>query len=95
MPNTLSANRALTPGFLAITPAANETLNKSDIFSALKRHLSCDWGEVSDCDWRSNDEAYKSDGRILSCYKDETGLKFWIITEADRSATTVMLPSDY
>lgn len=82
-------------GHLGITRNAHEVLSKPDITTALKKHLSCDWGEVCDTDWKLNDEALKSGSRIISAYTGENGIKFWIITEADRSATTILLPEDY
>jgi len=50
---------------------------------------------VSPSDWKQNDYALKHGLRLLSSYRSESGTKFWIITEADRSATTVLLPEDY
>ena len=56
------------------------------------RHI---WGDVSDADKRANYKAVKDGDRILSSYKSSDGLTFWIITEWDRSATTVLLPDEY
>ncbi|MCM1224336.1 MAG: hypothetical protein NC548_58775, partial [Lachnospiraceae bacterium] len=61
----------------------------------LARHQSGDWGEVSKSDWMANNNALKSGGRILSAYTANGGKTFWIITEADRSHTTVLMPDDY
>jgi hypothetical protein len=56
--------------------------------------MHCDWGESLDKEM--NDAAVEQgNDRILSAYRDSGGVKFWIITEADRSATTVLLPEDY
>ena len=86
--------------FLA-TPAVLEAVPRGIINAAIERHLNGDWGDVCNADKRANDRALKDGSRLLSVYhtpalgdkKRET--KFWIITEADRSATTVLLPSDY
>lgn len=81
-------------GQIVITRNALDTLSKDAVYAALARHQKGDWGDVCDEDRGLNDEALKDGSRILSVYKDgET--KFWIITEADRSATTVLLPEDY
>jgi len=53
------------------------------------------WGDLSDNDRVANDMAVEHGGRILSAYGSTNGIRFWIITEADRSATTVLLPDDY
>ena len=82
-------------GRVVVTANANSILTDSDINSALARHQSCDWGEVSKEDWKSNDDAIKHGDRILSAYTGFNGEKFWIITECDRSYTTVLMPSDY
>ena len=61
----------------------------------LLRHANYDWGDVCKSDWESNNKAVKEDLRILSEYKLPDGLKIWIITEWDRSATTLLFPEDY
>lgn len=61
----------------------------------LIRHGNCDWGDVCDEDKEANEEALKEGLRILSSYKLPDGKQIWIITEADRSATTLLFPSDY
>lgn len=61
----------------------------------LIRHGNCDWGDVCDEDKEANEEALKEGLRILSSYKLPDGKKIWIITEADRSATTLLFPEDY
>ena len=65
-----------------------------DLTALLRRHRAGDWGTVCADDARRNDDALASGGRILSAY-DTPGGRLWILTEADRSATTVLLPSDY
>jgi hypothetical protein len=61
----------------------------------LHRHQACDWGEVDSEDQKANDLALITGERLLSAYRTSTGTKLWIITEADRSATTILLPEDY
>ena len=82
-------------GRMVITANASNILTDDEINTALSRHKSGDWGEVSDTDWKSNDNALKNGHRILSSYTSAGGDKFWIITEWDGSSTTVMLPEDY
>jgi hypothetical protein len=64
-------------------------------FEYLIRHLSGDWGEVDAEDWETNDQSVKEGLRILSAYTLGTGVKIWIITEWNRSVTTILLPDDY
>lgn len=82
-------------GRLLATPGVLETVSAEDIAAALERHLKCDWGDVCEADKRYNNEALRDGTRLLSAYHTSEGLKFWIITEADRSATTVLLPDEY
>lgn len=79
-----------TPGALAALEDAGES---PSIF--LKRHLTVDWGEVDDRDRRENELSVVQGFRLLSAYTLSNGTKLWIITEADRSATTLLLPSEY
>ena len=80
---------------IVATPAALGAVSQPDIVAALRRHASGDWGEIDAHDRAANDDALKSGERILSVYRSGTGTTFWVITEADRSATTVLLPDDY
>ncbi len=66
-----------------------------DLVSYLRRHLHGDWGDLDDDDRRSNDAALKSGDRLFSSYQVTPDLKLWIITEGDRSVTTLLLPSEY
>ncbi len=81
-------------GQVVITQSALNALSKDAVYAALARHQAGDWGDVCEEDRGLNDEALKEDARILSVYHDGQ-TTFWIITEADRSATTVLLPEDY
>jgi hypothetical protein len=82
-------------GTFAITGEAFRKLPFKDVCDALARHSQCDWGDVSAEDETANSKAIDDGSRILSVYHDRKGVKFWIITEADRSTTTVLLPDDY
>ncbi|MGE3109310.1 MAG: hypothetical protein AB7G11_04880 [Phycisphaerales bacterium] len=82
-------------GRLLATPQALSAIEPEDVVGAIQRHAQADWGDVCRDDWSLNDEALQEEGRLLSVYHDRNGVKFWIITEADRSATTVLLPDDY
>ena len=66
-----------------------------DVARGLGRHLRCDWGELDDEDWETNNHAVHRGLRLLSAYRTRSGQRFWVITEADRSITTVLLPEDY
>lgn len=85
----------LTLGRTVITPNALDRVQPADIPSALARHAAGDWGEVGPEDWAANDLSVEDGRRILSAYRDALGVKFWVITEADRSVTTILLPEDY
>lgn len=82
-------------GDLYITTGARSTLNPTDVQQALLRYIEGDWGELGEEDKRLNDDAVQNGGRILGAYRDRNGTKFWIITEADRSTTTILLPDEY
>lgn len=86
---------AFALGQLLMTPGVQACVPPSEMAQALRRHARGDWGDLDAEDRRSNDEALKSGGRLLSSYKTRSGTKFWIITEADRSSTTVLLPAEY
>lgn len=82
-------------GKIASTPNALEELSPEDILLGIQRHQSGDWGDVAEEDRRANDLALEDGSRLFSRYQSATGVKFWIITEADRSSTMVLLPQDY
>ena len=82
-------------GRLVMTLHAKQTISIPDINLALNRHANCDWGDICEEDWNTNNEALEYGGRLLSVYHDSKGIKFWIITEWDRSATTILMPEDY
>ncbi len=82
-------------GQTVITPNALERLTQDDVLGALRRHAAGDWGDLGDEDRQENELSLREGFRILSAYRSASGEKFWIITEADRSATTVLMPEDY
>ena len=82
-------------GQTVITSNANSQLVAADVAKALSRHAQGDWGEVCPADWQENELSMKEGFRLLSAYRDSRDTRFWIITEADRSATTILLPEDY
>lgn len=79
-----------TPGALSALEEAGES---PGIF--LKRHVTGDWGEVDQHDQQENESSVEHGFRLLSAYNLLNGTKIWIITEADRSSTTLLLPSEY
>lgn len=93
--SVITINPRFNPGRLMITRNAKDTLPRIDVDVAVNRHLAGDWGDVCEADKGVNEDALKKGGRLLSVYHTQGGVKFWIITEADYSATTVLLPSDY
>lgn len=86
-----------SPGSIVATPGALAALEASgaDPMAYLVRHIAGDWGDVDEHDRRENELSLQNGFRLLSAYTLKTGTKIWIITEADRSATTVLLPEEY
>ncbi len=84
-----------TFGRLVATPNALAAIPNEEILVALGRHLQGDWGTLDTEDWNANDSALAHGERLFSAYVSTGNVKFWIITECDRSVTTVLLPEDY
>jgi hypothetical protein len=84
-------------GQIVATPGALEAMQESGQTPQffLERHVSGDWGQVDSEDWQLNDEAVKEGTRLLSAYTTLKGRKLWVITEHDRSSTTILLPEEY
>lgn len=82
-------------GRVVATPGALSELNDEARLDALARHARGDWGDAGPEDWAENELALKDGSRLLSVYHTPDGVKFWIITEADRSNTAILLPSEY
>lgn len=79
-----------TPGALSVLEARGLSA-----FDLLARHQAGDWGDVPPEDARANELALQRGYRLLSSYTLAPGLRIWVITESDRAATTVLLPSEY
>jgi hypothetical protein len=79
-----------TPGALQALLAAGQSPG-----AFLERHLRGDWGLVSAADAQANDAALRDGDRLLSAYETSQGTRLWVITEHDRSVTTLLLPEEY
>ena len=84
-------------GSIVATPGALDILQAADQnpLELLDRHVNGDWGDLSEEDRQENELSIDNGYRILSAYGLDTGVKVWVITEADRSVTTILLPSEY
>ena len=84
-------------GRLLATPGALTALSdaKQDAMTFIRRHQEGEWGELSREDAAANTLALVTGERILSRYRTVANVTIWIVTEADRSATTVLLPEEY
>ena len=84
-------------GQVVATPGALETFQEAgqSPVEFLSRHVRGDWGVVDEHDQQANTDALQDGSRILSAYVLTTGVKIWIITEADRSSTCCLLPEEY
>jgi hypothetical protein len=85
-------------GAVVATPGALEACGEANVSpsSLVARHAGGDWGDVPPADARENAQSLKYGWRVLSSYPlGEDGRKVWIITEADRSSTCLLLPSEY
>lgn len=97
----MNSSNTFTPKFslgkLVATPDALDALAESEQSPAdfLSRHVRGDWGEVCDEDKQANDEALVHGARLLSAYRTLRSVKIWVITEADRSSTCILLPEEY
>ncbi len=88
-------NDRFEPGRLVATPGALDAIPRAEWMDALHRHLQGDWGDVSAADKKRNDYALLHGDRMISQYCSSNNRSFWIITEADRSATMILLPEEY
>ena len=84
-------------GQVVATPGALEALEKAGQAPSdfLDRHVRGDWGDVCQEDAEANEQSLKDGTRLLSSYRTKLNVKLWIISEADRSSSTILLPSDY
>lgn len=94
MPNK---QRLFALGRVFGTPGALKALSEAQVdgLSLLARHVTGDWGEMDEADQQANRLALEDGSRVFSSYWLPTGVKVWVITEADRSATTLLLPEEY
>lgn len=95
-----SSSHRFSLGSLLITPAARTLLieNNADPSQYLQRHATGDWGEVCEEDHQQNDFGVSHRNRLMSVYylvPGQEDSRIWIITEGDRSYTTILLPEDY
>lgn len=81
-------------GRLVATPSVLEFLSKEEVKEIIRRHSRGDWGDLCEEDKELNNQAVKEETRILSSYTVR-GRPVWIITESDRSATTLLFPEEY
>jgi hypothetical protein len=88
-------NAKFSPGQIVATPKALISIPNEEILLALSRHIRGDWGTLDPHDVNVNENALKHGGRLFSEYQSTRNVTFWIITEWDRSVTTVLLPEDY
>ena len=84
-------------GQVVSTPGALDALANADedSWEFLTRHASGDWGDLGEEDRRENERSLKDGCRLLSAYTLSNGTSIWIITEADRSSTCILLPDEY
>ena len=89
-------NAKFCPGRVVATPGALDALEVSgqDASFFIDKHLSGDWGEADAEDQDANDQALLDGGRLLSVYRTLKGVVVWVLTEADRSSTCLLLPED-
>jgi len=93
----LSKQPAFELGQIVATPGALAALKKAGQQPGefLTRHVNREWGDLSDEDRKENDYSLEHGFRLLSAYRTHAGDKLWIITESDRSVTTLLLPEEY
>jgi hypothetical protein len=82
-------------GQLVATPGALDRLTFEQVHDLIERHRSGDCGDVSEHDWLANDRALVEGSRIFSSFNISKYVRIWVITEGNRSATTILLPCEY
>jgi len=100
---TPTRHKGFSLGRILATPAALGACSPEHLLACLRRHTSGDWGSIDEDDRATNDEAVANGGRLLSAYPIDPAKPcegygencLWIITEADRSVTTFLLPDEY
>jgi hypothetical protein len=81
-------------GRIAVTEAADEAVSLAECLEALLRHATGDFGDVEPAAVAGNERAIDEGGQILSAYRTEAGRRFWLLTEGDRSRTTILMAGD-
>jgi len=82
-------------GEIILSKGVRESVGEVDQMLTLNRHAQGDWGCVSEEDARANDNAFFTSERIFSVYRTAEGVEFWVITEANRQYTNMLLPFEY
>ncbi|MGB8417661.1 hypothetical protein [Paraburkholderia sp.] len=97
LPSTTLTGPRLKLGRIFVTPAALTLLQSVEVsgFDLLLRHVRGDWGDISESDRQQNELSLTAGLRVLSSYTLPRAKKVWVITEWDRSSTTILLPDDY
>lgn len=93
-----TGQRLFELGAISATPAARDLLDSLALGAPLvllNRHAAGDWGDVDQHDKNANDRDLVEGGRLVSAYNLPGGRRVWVITEADRSRTTFLLPEEY
>jgi len=92
---TRDQNGKFPLGEISATPGVLSTVTPTEIMAGLHRHLMGDWGEVDSEGQATNERALVQGGPLGSIFTDASGTTFYVVTEADRSATTVLLPAEF
>lgn len=95
MEGIVEGKRGFSLGEVVQTRGSIDVFAREEVLGCLVRHANGDWGDLSEEDKLANERALKDDERLVSAYKFDDGRKMWIITEWDRSYTTVLLPEEY
>ncbi len=95
LPVTIITNPKFPLGEVVITTNASTKLDLAEITAGIIRHAQGDWGDIDKEDRKENEVGLRRGFRLMSVYRCANGISFWIITEADRSVTTILLPEDY
>ena len=88
-------NMVMELGIICVTRKAAAALDEYQANEALMRHMTGDWGDIDQEDWMTNDEALVRGFAVVSSYLSRDLRRFLVITEADRSSTTILLPEEY
>jgi len=91
----IDAGPKLSLGEVILTPGAAAKLPPEDVTAALRRHARGDWGDISLEEKQLNDVRAEKAGPVASIFTSSNGTKFFVLTEPDRSVTTVLLPEEY